>query len=35
LVPDISILDISMPGLTGLENLTIASSERISKRLFF
>jgi two-component system nitrate/nitrite response regulator NarL len=35
LVPDIAILDISMPGLTGLEILTIANSERISTRLVF
>lgn len=35
LVPDIAILDISMPGLTGLEILTIAHSERISTRLVF
>jgi DNA-binding NarL/FixJ family response regulator len=35
LVPDIAILDMSMPGLTGLEILTIASSERISTRLVF
>jgi two-component system nitrate/nitrite response regulator NarL len=35
LVPDIAILDISMPGLNGLEILTIANSERISTRLVF
>src|SRR6266446_5208591 len=35
LVPDIAILDISMPGLTGLEILTIANSERLSTRLVF
>ena len=29
LVPDIAILDISMPGLTGLEILTIANSTRL------
>jgi two-component system nitrate/nitrite response regulator NarL len=29
LVPDIAILDISMPGLTGLEILTIANSARL------
>src|SRR6266851_4305376 len=35
LVPDIAILDISMPGLTGLEILTIANSEGLSTRLVF
>jgi hypothetical protein len=30
LVPDIAILDISMLGLTGLEILAIANSERLS-----
>jgi DNA-binding NarL/FixJ family response regulator len=35
LVPDIAILDISMPGLNGLEILTIANSERIATRLVF
>jgi len=35
LVPDIAILDISMPGLTGLEILAIANSERLSTRLVF
>jgi two-component system nitrate/nitrite response regulator NarL len=35
LVPDIAILDISMPGLTGLEILTIANSEGLSTRLLF
>jgi two-component system nitrate/nitrite response regulator NarL len=35
LVPDIAILDISMPGLTGLEILTIANSESPSTRLVF
>src|SRR5258708_36424374 len=29
LVPDIAILDISMPGLTGLEILTIANAARL------
>jgi len=33
LVPDIAILDISLPGLTGLEILTIANSESLSTRL--
>jgi RNA polymerase sigma factor (sigma-70 family) len=35
LVPDIVILDISMPGLTGLEILSIANSEGLSTRLIF
>ena len=35
LVPDIAILDISMPGLTGLEILTIANSENLPTRLVF
>src|SRR6266403_1381846 len=35
LVPDIAVLDISMPGLTGLEILTIANSESLSTRLVF
>jgi two-component system nitrate/nitrite response regulator NarL len=35
LVPDIAILDISMPGLTGLEVLAIANSESLSTRLVF
>src|ERR1700688_3839711 len=35
LVPDIAILDISMPGLTGLEILAIANSEDLSTRLVF
>jgi DNA-binding NarL/FixJ family response regulator len=30
-----AILDISMPGLTGLEILTIANSEGLSTRLVF
>jgi len=34
-VPDIAILDISMPGLTGLEILTIANSESLPTRLVF
>jgi two-component system, NarL family, nitrate/nitrite response regulator NarL len=33
--PDLAILDISMPGLTGLEILTIANSESLSTRLVF
>ena len=35
LTPDIAILDISMPGLTGLEILGIANSESLSTRLVF
>lgn len=35
LVPDIAILDISMPGLTELEILAIANAERLSTRLVF
>src|SRR5258707_9446983 len=35
LVPDIAILDISLPSLTGLEILTIANSENLSTRLVF
>jgi two-component system nitrate/nitrite response regulator NarL len=35
LVPDIAILDMSLPGLTGLEILTIANSEGLSTRLVF
>ncbi len=35
LVPDIAVLDISLPGLTGLEILTIANSENLSTRLVF
>src|SRR6266478_923149 len=35
LVPDIAILDISLPGLTGLEILAIANSEKLSTRLVF
>ena len=35
LVPDIAILDISLPGLTGLEILTIAKSESLPTRLVF
>ena len=33
--PDIAILDISMPGLTGLEILAIVNSENLSTRLVF
>jgi len=35
LVPDIAIIDISMPGLTGLEILAIANSDSLSTRLVF
>src|SRR5712671_266442 len=35
LLPDIAILDISMPGLTGLEIPTIANSESLPTRLVF
>jgi two-component system nitrate/nitrite response regulator NarL len=35
LVPDIAILDISMPGLTGLQILAIANSESLPTRLVF
>jgi DNA-binding NarL/FixJ family response regulator len=35
LVPDIAILDISLPGLTGLEILGIVNSECLSTRLVF
>jgi two-component system, NarL family, nitrate/nitrite response regulator NarL len=35
LAPDIAIIDISMPGLTGLEILAIANSESLSTRLVF
>jgi two-component system, NarL family, nitrate/nitrite response regulator NarL len=35
LVPDIAILDVSLPGLTGLEILAIANSENIPTRLVF
>jgi two-component system, NarL family, nitrate/nitrite response regulator NarL len=35
LEPDIAILDISMPDLTGLEILAIANSESLSTRLVF
>jgi two-component system nitrate/nitrite response regulator NarL len=35
LVPEIAILDVSLPGLTGLEVLAIANSERLPTRLVF
>jgi two-component system, NarL family, nitrate/nitrite response regulator NarL len=35
LMPDIAVLDISMPGLTGLEILAIANFESLSTRLVF
>jgi two-component system nitrate/nitrite response regulator NarL len=35
LVPDIAILDISLPSLTGREILAIANSENLSTRLVF
>jgi two-component system nitrate/nitrite response regulator NarL len=35
LVPDIAILDLSMPGVTGLEILSIVNSENLSTRLVF
>jgi two-component system nitrate/nitrite response regulator NarL len=35
LVPDIAILDVAMPGLTGLEILAIANSESLPTRLVF
>ena len=35
LAPDIAILDIAMPGLTGLEILAIANSESLPTRLVF
>ena len=35
LAPDIAILDTSMLGLTGLEILAIANSERLPTRLVF
>jgi two-component system nitrate/nitrite response regulator NarL len=35
LVPEIAILDLSLPGLSGLEILAIAQSERLSTRLVF
>ena len=35
LEPDLAILDLAMPGLTGLEILTIAKSESLPTRLVF
>jgi two-component system nitrate/nitrite response regulator NarL len=35
LVPDIVILDVSMPGVTGLEILSLVNSENLSTRLVF
>jgi two-component system, NarL family, nitrate/nitrite response regulator NarL len=35
LTPDIAILDISMPGLTGLEIIAIANSEKLTTRMVF
>src|SRR4030081_3385772 len=35
LVPNIAILDVSMPGVTGLEILSIVNSENLSTRLVF
>jgi two-component system, NarL family, nitrate/nitrite response regulator NarL len=35
LMPDIAILEISMPGLTGLEILAIVNSENLATRLAF
>jgi DNA-binding NarL/FixJ family response regulator len=35
LVPDIAILDVSMPGVSGLEILSIVNSENLSTRLVF
>ena len=35
LVPDIAVLDMSLPGLTGLEILTIANSESLPTRMVF
>jgi DNA-binding NarL/FixJ family response regulator len=35
LLPDIAIVDISMPGLSGLEILAIANSENLPTRLVF
>jgi two-component system, NarL family, nitrate/nitrite response regulator NarL len=35
LAPDIAVLELSLPGLTGLEILAIANAERLSTRLVF
>lgn len=35
LTPDIAVIDIAMPGLTGLEIITIANSEGLSTRIVF
>jgi two-component system, NarL family, nitrate/nitrite response regulator NarL len=35
LLPDIAILDVAMPGLTGLDILAIANSENLPTRLVF
>jgi len=35
LTPDIAIIDIAMPGLTGLEIITIANSEGLATRVVF
>lgn len=35
LTPDIAIIDIAIPGLTGLEIITIANSEGLSTRIVF
>jgi two-component system nitrate/nitrite response regulator NarL len=35
LAPNIAILDVSMPGVTGLEILSIVNSEKLSTRLVF
>src|SRR5258708_37640368 len=35
LAPDIAVLDMSMPGLTGLEILAIVNSENLTTRLVF
>jgi two-component system nitrate/nitrite response regulator NarL len=35
LVPDIAILDVTMPGVTGLEILSIVNSQNLSTRLVF
>jgi two-component system nitrate/nitrite response regulator NarL len=35
LAPDVALIDISMPGLSGLEILAIANSESLSTRLVF